>query len=226
LFAAVPVGQEKEASRLLQVVVEEMRENVRRGKDVYDSILLAQILATIGQQDQRALTEAEQVIRDAVALSPKRQQVHFTLARILLIEGRAAEAVPLIERVVQDEPRVGESHWILAVSYAEIGKRKEAWEEVKQTIKNTYPWHNVLELGLAGQLAGEFGTPAERVTVAQLLANASGRASDRATLAEAEADVGATSTAQMHMQQALAEDPTLAGRAAALWKKIGKPAGL
>lgn len=224
LFTSVPPGQEKIASTMLQTVIEDLRENIRSGKDVYDAILLSQILATIGQQEPRALAEAERVIREAVALSPKRQQVHFTLARILLLQGRAAEAVTLMARVTLDEPRVGESHWILAVAYAEAGKQAEAWEEIKKALANAYPWHNALELGLASQLATDFGTPSERVAIAALWVNAGGGASALATLADAEAALGATSSAQEHMQQALEQDASLASRADALWQKIGRPA--
>jgi len=55
-------------------------------------------------------------------LSPKRQQVVFALANIKHQLGKNDEAIVLLQQVVEDDPKIAESWWRLALQYAVMGR--------------------------------------------------------------------------------------------------------
>jgi O-antigen ligase len=209
LLGQIPSGREKEALTLLQTAVDNLRQNVAEGKDAYDGLMLAQIL--MSSNSPPLLAEAEQILKSVVPLSPRRQQILYTLARAYILQNRAGEAVTLLRQIVADEPRVAESHWVLALALYEAGNQEGAWQEMVEAMKRNYVWGNSGESDLAVEVGKKYGPPTEAVPLA--------------AYAEAEATAGATSTAREHMKKALELEPTpaLKYRAQMLWDRIGAP---
>lgn len=201
----VPKGQENDAPPLLQKAVDDLRANVAEGKDVFDSIMLAQVLMSSNSPD--LLSEAERVLKDAIPLSPKRQQLLYTLARVLILENRPDEAITIMDQVITDEPAVGESHWVFSLALNAAGKKDEAWNELVQAMKYGYVWRSDSERQMMLDMSGEYGAPQDPKALA--------------AYAEAEAATGASSSAVADMKKAVGEDPTLQDRYDALLTSLG-----
>lgn len=80
-------------------------------------------LAHLGQlsaqlsNDGRYIMAAEKYLNSALELSPRRQQVIYTLVGVKMQLGKNPEAVKLLEGAISDNPRIGESYWRLAYVY-------------------------------------------------------------------------------------------------------------
>jgi O-antigen ligase len=208
LIGRVQPGTEKDAMALIQTSVADLRANVAEGKDVFDSIMLAQVLMT--SEDPALLAEAERTLTNAITFSPHRQQLLYTLSRDYILERRYDDAIKLMKQVIAEEPRVGESHWVLTLAYYQAQRGEDAWKSVQDAMKNRYVWRDASERDLMLELGMKFGPPTDPIVLA--------------TYAESEAAAGATSSAFADMKKASATDPTLKIRADALFKSLeGQP---
>ncbi|TAL20502.1 tetratricopeptide repeat protein [Patescibacteria group bacterium] len=188
-------GRGPDALRLAEIAVYDLRRNIEEGKDVYDYALLAQLLIMLGPTDLRTLKEAEAVIKTALPLSPKRQQLGYTLARIYILEGQRDAAVSVLEQTMRDEPRLAEAHMLLAIALFDAGRQQEAWNEIQEALLRRYGWTNKEEMVLARSLGMKYGVPGNPLTLAEY--------------AKMEARLGYTTSALFYVGQAVSKDPSL-----------------
>jgi O-antigen ligase len=98
------------------------------------------------------IADADALLQDALARSPKRQQLKYMYATVKIQQGKFDEAVAISREAVEDEPTVGESWLHLALAYAQtnqVEKVAGVFEEgqkrgavysptAKKSIKNTF----------------------------------------------------------------------------------------
>lgn len=82
---------------------------------------LAQFKAYL-ENNQLYIQESENYLRQALANSPRRQQIIYSLAMLDTQVNKPEEAVNLLLKTIADNPRPGESYWRLAYVYQLIGK--------------------------------------------------------------------------------------------------------
>lgn len=98
------------------------REAVRRNpKDVNMSGLLGAVLIK-----RRRLDEAEQVLKQTIALAPTFAKAHEDLGYVLLEQERCEEAVEVLQRAARLDPKLDAAHFNLGKALASIGRGKEA----------------------------------------------------------------------------------------------------
>jgi tetratricopeptide (TPR) repeat protein len=79
-------------------------------------------------------------LEKAKELSPKNQQVYWSLAQVKLFQGEKEKGIEFLQKAIDLEPRVPQSHWYLASAYRIIGKYQSALEEVKKAEELGYDW--------------------------------------------------------------------------------------
>ena len=125
------------------------------GKDVYDYILAGQIDMILASSDSKYLDSAESFFIKASQLSPKRQQIYYTWAKVKLMKGDTDGAKKMLKEVIELDPRVPESYWYLAFAYEKKGEEPLMWENIKKAIDKNYSWKSSNELLYAAGLAEE-----------------------------------------------------------------------
>jgi len=121
----------------MNYLYEEQNKNREfRPLDIRIHLLQSQmaILSDVLKPDANRKKEAEKLLLDAQALSPRRQQIQFILAGIYISEGRTEEGLKLIEQAVEAEPRAGESWVKLVTAYVQTNQPQKAvaaWQEAK-----------------------------------------------------------------------------------------------
>jgi len=122
------------ANELLTLVTDNLEKNlVLHPLDVRNHLTLAQVYllgASINNNGMYTL-KAEQVLKSAMIGSPKRQQIVYMLTGVEFQLGKMNEAEKLLEQVIMDNPRIGESYWRLAYSYKLAGKEAQVQEVIK-----------------------------------------------------------------------------------------------
>ncbi len=90
--------------------------------------------------DKTKLDLADEWLKKAVELSPKNEQVYWSLAQTRVFQGKPEEAVSFIKASVDLEPRLGQSHWYLALTYRIAGKYDLAVQEANEAERFGYKW--------------------------------------------------------------------------------------
>jgi tetratricopeptide (TPR) repeat protein len=81
---------------------------------------------------QNQFEEAAQQFHDELANVPDNAQALAFLADSDMQTNRAAEALPLIQRALQIDPKIGRAHLDLGILYADKGKVEDASRELKE----------------------------------------------------------------------------------------------
>ena len=108
--------------------------------------------------------DLETLWRDTVSKNPGAWSAYNNLGTLLLERGRAAEAVPVIERALALRPDVPEIHHTMADAWSRLGRRDEARAEYARALAvapGYAPAHNALGLllldeGKATEAIAEF----------------------------------------------------------------------
>lgn len=86
------------------------------------------------------LSEAEEILKRTVELSPTNQQGYWTLAQTKLWQGKFEEALSLTEKAVELESRVKKSHLIIVQVAKLIGKYDLAKQKAEEAIAINPSW--------------------------------------------------------------------------------------
>lgn len=92
-------------------------------------ILRGQMLSAMVEAGGKSFyADANKSFSQAAALSPERQQIYYSWARLALAAGDRDRGIELLQKAVAIEPQVGESHWYLAAAYSEFDAAKSLVE--------------------------------------------------------------------------------------------------
>ena len=121
--------------------------------DTHNSFVYARFLQEMDTLVPEDAALAEQIYKQAIQSSPKRQQLFQGLAQLYAQEGRLTDLLNIDKELIGFDPEYGESHWNygLALMY-DKGDVQNGVQEIKLSQTVSYPYHiqNVRELiGLA-----------------------------------------------------------------------------
>jgi len=86
------------------------------------------------------IIQADAILSQAIGLSPTNQQGYWNLAEVKLAQGKIGETVNLLQKAVDLEPRLGYSHWYLAMAYKIANQNKLAQDEFVSAQNFGYNW--------------------------------------------------------------------------------------
>jgi predicted Zn-dependent protease len=124
-----------EANKLVELVRTELKKNIElHPMDIRVHIQLAQLDTMVAQQNQdiNLLIEAEQLLDQALVLSPKRQQLQYMLSGIKLQLKKNNEAVAMLQSTIDNNSTISEGWWRLAFAYQSIGESQKAIETIAE----------------------------------------------------------------------------------------------
>ncbi len=89
------------------------------GNNAHTGYIHASMLSAVGLagQNQEIVNLAEQHFRSSIELSPKRQQLFFSLAELLRAQGRFDESLDLYMQAAGFDDQIGEPWWYVGVTY-------------------------------------------------------------------------------------------------------------
>ncbi len=101
--------------------------------DIRVNLQQAQLYAIMAQEtgDVKLLLTAESVLEEALLYSPKRQQIQYMLSMVKLQLGKYGESVFLLQASIDNDPKIGEGWWRLALVHANSGNNQKALEIIE-----------------------------------------------------------------------------------------------
>lgn len=121
-------------------------------RDVYGYLLTAQLDTMLGYYDGKYIEQAEWAYSKAAELSPKRQQIYYSWGRLRLARRDYAGALEVLQKALNDNPRIADSHWYVGLTYYMSGDKEKAKREIDEAIKLNYAWKSAYEPSLVGDL--------------------------------------------------------------------------
>ncbi len=107
------------------------------------------------------LPKAEEQARIALELSPRRQEVYFSLAKTKSLEGRNDEALNILKDAVDINPRVPDAHFYYGlIAYAD-NKPDLGYAEIKTALELGRAWRNADEARVTANYLADSGHLAE-----------------------------------------------------------------
>ncbi len=111
--------------------------------------------------DPSKLLEAEQLLRDAIAYSPQRQQLAYQFSQLLSIMGKHADSISVLEETRDVLPSISETWARLISAYAMSGDMESAIKEHARAIEE-----GVIFSGIGKRIIDQYFPPTKTVEVA------------------------------------------------------------
>jgi len=107
--------------------------------DLRAYLSLSRLYDIYGFFDKENFKKAEEILQEALLISPRHQEVYLMLAQIKIHEGNNNEGIKLLEEAVALEPRLEQSHFILLNVIKAVKNEKLFEEKIKEALKIN-PW--------------------------------------------------------------------------------------
>ncbi len=123
----------EQKKQMFDLAIEELRKQVDTpARDVKHMIFLASILSSAANIVPGYAAEAEQILRDAIHISPTKQITYFELGQLYLRTGRTNEAIDILRKAVLLEPSFVAAKVNLIIAASALG-RDDVGEEFRGT---------------------------------------------------------------------------------------------
>jgi len=93
-----------------------LEEISRHPRNTHPRFIFARLAQEVSPLIAGEAQLAEQMYQSAIDLSPKRQQLHYGLARLYLMSGNLDPAVAIFRNVIGFDPDFGEGYWNLGIT--------------------------------------------------------------------------------------------------------------
>lgn len=188
----------KELIDLAKSLLEE--ENTRHPRNAYTIYLAARFYQETARFFPEDAATAEKLFRQAIALSPKRQQFWYSLADFYDRSNRIQESVDIQKDLLSFDPDQGQPYWTYGLTLINsLNQRKEGIEMMHKALATRYPYQptNVQEVLQTFEVNHEMGDTAgiEKIPgYLERITPAANQLSSFLQLAKVLDQVGATST--------------------------------
>lgn len=130
---------DEQKKQMFLVIYDELKKNtVLHPLDIRNQLMLGDLaqLADSLFNDNKYLLEAEKFLSNALACSPKRQQILYGLANIEGQLGKSQKAISLLQQALEENTKISDSYWRLAYFYKVFGQAEKAEEILMLAEKN------------------------------------------------------------------------------------------
>lgn len=143
LVSSGSINSYKNAKDLIDLTKNLLTEEIRRHpKNAYTIYLAARFYQETGRLYPADLATAEAYYRQAIALSPKRQQFWYSLADFYQRTGRLSQSTDIQKQLLSFDPEQGQPYWVYGISLAyQQNNKKEGAEYMRKAMTSSYPYY-------------------------------------------------------------------------------------
>jgi len=127
----------------------------REPQNVRFMMMLGNLYLAAVQEDPTYITQADLIFQQALALSPTRQELYFSLGQVRLFQGRNSEVLPLFQKAIDLNNKVDIPHWNYGLAAISLGEKEAGEREIKKAVEigHTYQAKDIQQLiGIYTQL--------------------------------------------------------------------------
>ncbi len=124
----------EERVQFAKFAIDELKKELNQpAKDVKHMIFLASVMTRAAAISPQYLVEAEQILKEAIVISPTKQILYFELAQLYLMENRVDEALEVLRTTVKLEPAY-DSATVNFFAVAQLARREDIIAEVRPLV--------------------------------------------------------------------------------------------
>lgn len=147
-----------------EITGDHLQDHPRNAHPLFVYARLTHTIAPLLTDEQERMNDimlTEKLYLRALEVSPKRQQVHYGLARLYSQVGQSQKAYDQLKKTVSDNENVGEGLWYLGlVGWIELGKEDEGTANMLKAIRAKAPFQlrnvrDAAQLAQAAQIQGD-----------------------------------------------------------------------
>lgn len=152
-FSQDPAAMKSELyKQSLGLITDELKKTTTEHPlEINAFMLLGQYYALMGD-----LAKAEEIFQSAQNLSPKRQQVSYLLTKTKFMRQDYEGAIKLLEKTINDDPKIADSYWYLGLIYNDLGEGQKAFDYIKIALEKGKAPQQIPELLFAADLSKKF----------------------------------------------------------------------
>jgi tetratricopeptide (TPR) repeat protein len=137
---AVAMPDKKEIKDLALSLVSVLDQSMKQNPlSLSYPVWSGQVYTVLGDKfDKKYYTEAENVLKKAVEISPQKQEVRFLLSRLYLLQSDFAKALPEQRQAVEIAPQIASSHWFYGLALVASGDRSAGLTEIEKALELGY----------------------------------------------------------------------------------------
>jgi tetratricopeptide (TPR) repeat protein len=141
----------EDVKKEIEFLIEELKKSAKESPLDFRSFLrLGDLYNIYAFFDPAKVKEGEEILRKAIEISPSNQQGYWSLAQNLIYQGRIDEAIFLVQKALDLEPKFKNSHLILIRVLKIAGKEDLAKQKFEEAIKINPAWEEDLRKILEG----------------------------------------------------------------------------
>ena len=127
-------------------------------EDAFNHYALVNLYNEVANIDKKKYTQkAEAEAKIALEISPGRQETYFYLAKTKVIEGDYAGAFSLLKKVLDDNPKVPDSHFYYGLLAFAVGEQTIGYNEIKTALSMGRKWNIFYEPRTVGGFFADSG---------------------------------------------------------------------
>jgi tetratricopeptide (TPR) repeat protein len=127
-------------------------------RDAYHHYALVDMYNQISDiAPETLLPKAEAAAAAALALSPNRQEVYFSLAKTKSLQGKNDEALAILEKTIELNPNIPDAHFYYGLIAFTLGDQEKGYAEVKRAIELGRKWKKYHEPRVVANLFADSG---------------------------------------------------------------------
>lgn len=124
--------------------MEEVRDE--HPQDAFNHYALVNLYNEVAAIDKKEFTaKAEKEAKEALEISPNRQETYFYLAKTKTIEGDYAGALSILKNILEKSPNVPDAHFYYGIMAFATGDQVNGYKEIKKAINMKREWVNFKE---------------------------------------------------------------------------------
>lgn len=136
----------------LAFIEQEMQKVIEKhALELNGFLVLSQIAAL-----RNDLTRAGEILEQAQALSPQRQQVAYMRTRIKFGQRDFQGAIDLLNKTTADNPNIADSYWYLSLVYQELGQGQKSLENLRLALEKGKEFSQTEEIIFVGDLLKKY----------------------------------------------------------------------
>ncbi|MBU4204842.1 tetratricopeptide repeat protein, partial [Patescibacteria group bacterium] len=127
------IADQKTLTEGLEFGISEIEKSIKEHPlDVRNYLYLGKLYNIKGVYDPSYLVKSEKILKTALELSPKREEVLYELGWVKLLKGEYEEAIEIYKEILSSNENIKKSHWYLGLSYLVAEEYDKGIKEIEK----------------------------------------------------------------------------------------------
>ena len=148
----------EEKKIVLNSAIELEKENITQHPlDARPRVILGGLYNLLAEIDSSAISKAEEILKQALNLSPEKQQIYFELSQTYSLKKDYENMIFVLQKSLALSPEVADSNWKLGIGFIKTGKQQIGVQKLEKAMELGYRYQNSDDLLILAEVYANAG---------------------------------------------------------------------